>query len=72
MITVTESVDCEEQTITWYFAETPPEHNIDGRMCHAIDEAVLPSHTRRRLGLLGYELVATSADFMLSYWARPE
>lgn len=58
MITIHQDVDFGAQTVTWRLEVTEPEHDIAGRMCHAVDVVVLDDRLRGILRSLGYEHVA--------------
>lgn len=77
MITVTQSVDIASQTVTWKVDETPPGYDIDGVMCHAMDEEVDAPHIRHILAVLGYRLWAAHVNqsayapgYLTLYWAK--
>lgn len=79
MIEVTQSIDQEARTITWKLDETEPEHDIDGIMCHAVDEAVDSPELRHQLFMLGYDLIKVDVSkrymgfpgrSLTFYWAK--
>jgi hypothetical protein len=41
VITVSRTINQEDQTVTWRLTETEPEHQRKGIMCHAVEEAMM-------------------------------
>jgi hypothetical protein len=79
VITVSRTINQEDQTVTWRLTETEPEHQRKGIMCHAVEEAMMTPELKDAIFWLGYQIVAAEPsryyqDTPLSltyYLARP-
>lgn len=71
MLDITQTVNIEEQTVSWSLRPSPPEHERHGVMCHAADSSIMTDHLRQLLRMLGYKLVC-SEEKPLDAWGWTE
>ena len=79
MIEITQSVDVENLTVTWKLKNLGPEHEMDGRVCHAIEESGGTLWFDGVLRALGYRYYCTvertyswsPKAVRTQYWERP-
>lgn len=76
MITIVQTINRADKTISWHLTVTEPEHDFDGRKCHAIDSGVLTARDRGMFMDLGFRQVGCQLrpeiDTHLEYWAPVE
>ena len=75
MINVTQTINREEQSVSWALDVSDPEHERHGRMCHAFDGGVMDDRLRHILRQLGYVVVCSEEHPFpqfghTEYWAR--